>query len=220
MRASASYELPLCAPSAVARSAVTLSSHRVRSACKSVCESASMVVVMFDAELRAKMPTIVACASNRGGDDKFSLPLVLVAVAIGRALGIEQRRWMMLSADEKFSLLLDAMHNERVAAGNMDEALHQRCVLRCFTQCLHPVRATDTLHCVETCRDLCVHENRALDDVDGGESARSLASHPYIIAACFVSLLLVVIVMKITRSGRLSLRAAVDRVAGKRSHFK
>ena len=129
---------------------------------------------------------------------------------------------MTLSADDKFTLLLDALHDERVAAGTIDEALHQRCVLRCFRQCLHPVRATDARHCIEVCRDLCLRENRpplAAVDADD-ELTLSLASHPYIVAGCFLVLLLAVIVMNLTRGGRLSLRAAIARVAGKRTHSK
>jgi hypothetical protein len=57
-----------------------------------------------------------------------------------------------------FSVLFAALHNVDVKLGNVDEALHQRCVLRCLTHCMYPTPTSDVKHCVLTCRDRCVEE--------------------------------------------------------------
>lgn len=56
------------------------------------------------------------------------------------------------------TVLFAALHNVDVKLGNVDEALHQRCVLRCLTHCVHPTPTSDVQHCVFTCRDRCVEE--------------------------------------------------------------
>jgi hypothetical protein len=61
------------------------------------------------------------------------------------------------------NVLAAALRNEYVAHGHVDEATHQRCVLRCFGQCAAATPreppAFDVPRCLAECRDLCLTEH-------------------------------------------------------------
>jgi len=111
------------------------------------------------------------------------------------------------------TVLLSALHNEYVANGNIDEAVHQRCVLRCFGQCLYPTPASDPHQCVHVCRDMCLAE-------DAGSAGRSANAAVWLtmtpLAVCVLLVCATALALRLVPM-RASMRSLVDRMSGKRS---
>ena len=85
------------------------------------------------------------------------------------------------SSDDALRLLAARLHNDRVARGDVDEATHQRCALRCWSQSLYPTPALEASVASSTCYERCLGENA----IGGGSAPAPLSfASPPVIVLC------------------------------------
>lgn len=118
------------------------------------------------------------------------------------------RPTIMARDDDTVGELVRLLSNANVTKGLVDESDHQRCALRCFSQCLVPSRAVNTHECMHECYMRCLTENPRGDVAVDAATVAWRAMMLFVVAALVIAL---------SMPMRVRLRTLVTRFVGKRS---